>query len=243
VLLGREHYFRVTKEDNARARDLFHAAVELAPNYSLGYAYIAWTHLTEVSFGWGDTPALASRLMLDYAQRAVELDSASADTHWILGAALALAGDQPQRALAEYEQALSMNPNNADLRAQYGWRLPYLGRAEEGVESIKKAMRLNPVYPDWYGQGLMLALYTARRYPEVIAVADTITVRHLRTHLVLAGSYAQMGRLDDARESAEKALAIDPGFSLGAWRERQKFTRPDDLEHYLEGLRKAGLPE
>ena len=127
--------------------------------------------------------------------------------------------------------------------AEFGWILPSLGRAEEAVEYIEKAMRLNPIYPEWYGQALMFALYNARRYREVIAVADTVRVRHLRTHLVLAGSHAQLGQLDDARESAAKALEIQPDFSLGAWREGQKFARPADLEHYFEGLRKAGLPD
>ncbi len=195
------------------------------------------------SWGWRDTPASSLDLALHYARKAVELDNAEAAAHWVLGAALTRTGKQPQVARFEYERALALNPNNADLLAEYGWNLPKLGRAAEGVKSIEKAMRLNPFYPDWYGQALMFALYNARRYREVIAVADTVRVRHLRTHLVLAGSHAQLGQLDDARESAAKALEIQPDFSLGAWRERQKFVRPADLEHYFEGLRKAGLPE
>ena len=64
-------------------------------------------------------------------------------------------GKQLQAALAEYRQVLSLNPNNADFLAQYGWTLPQLlGRAEEGIESIEKAMRLNPIHPDWYRQTL-----------------------------------------------------------------------------------------
>ena len=54
-------------------------------------------------------------------------------------------------------------------------------------------MRLNPVYPDWYIQGLMLALYCAGQYEEVINESRTINVRHLVTYLLLAGSYAQLG--------------------------------------------------
>jgi adenylate cyclase len=222
---------------------MFNKAVEVDPNYSPGYAWLAWTQIVDFSWGWSADPVVALDLAVEYARKALELDSASAGAHWAMGAALALEGKQPQRALAEYERALALNPNNADLLAQYGWRLPGLGRAEEAVESIKKAMRLNPVYPNWYGQALMFALYNARRYKEAIAVADTVRVSHLRTFLVLAGSYAQLGQLDDAHESAAKALEKQPGFSLRAWREIHRFARPEDSEHYFEGLRKAGLPE
>ena len=104
-------------------------------------------------------------------------------------------------------------------------------------------MRLNPVYPDWYGQALMFALYNARRYREVVAVADTINVRHVRSLMVLVGSFAQLGQSDDARAAADKVLEMSPNFSLGDWRKRFKFLHASDAEHFFEGLRKAGWPE
>lgn len=243
LLLGRARFFHVTKEENAKARELFHKTVELDPNYSLGHAWLAWAYGVDDSFGWSDDPALSKNLALEHAQKAVELDIADAGAHWVLGWVLARIGKQLQTALAEYEQALSLNPNNADLLAQYGWTLPQLGRAEEGVESIEKAMRLNPVYPDWYRDALMYALYNARRYREAIAVGDMMKVRLLATHLVLAGSHAHLGQVDDAHESVAKALAIKPDFSLHWWREKENFANPADQEHFFEGLQKAGLPE
>ena len=243
LLLGRASYFVVTKEENAKARELFQKAIELDPNYSLGHAWLAWTHAVEYEFGWSDAPSLSADLALDHAQKALELDSAEALPHWVLASVLSIIGKQPKTALSEYDKALSLNPNNADLIAEYGWSLSLLGRAEEGVKAIEKAMRLNPRYPDWYGYGLMEALYTAKRYQDAIAIADKVKVRHLPTYLVLAGSYAQLGRMDDAQEAVSKVLAIKPDFSLSWWREIQKYARPEDAEHYLEGLRKAGLPE
>jgi adenylate cyclase len=179
---------------------------------------------------------------LRHAQKAVELDNTEADAHWVLGSVLAFLGEQPEVALAKYERALSLNPNNADLLAEYGWSRPRLGRAGDGVDSIEKAIRLNPVHPDWYGEALMHALYVAKRYHEVIAVANTIRIRTLSNYLDLAGSYAQLGQLDAAQETAAKILDLKPEFSIGRWRERMKFVDPADLDHYLDGLRKAGLP-
>ncbi len=243
LLLGRERFFLVTKEDNTKAREMFQKAVELEPDYCPGHTWIAWTHLVDRDYGWSDDPISSLRLGLDHANKAVALDKAEAEAHWVLGMALTNSRNQQKNAIAEFERALTLCPNNADLLASYGWALSYLGKAEEAVESIKNAMRLNPFYPDWYTQGLMIALYCARHYEEVIEFSNTINIRHLTTQLLLAGSYALVGQLDNAKATVENVLEESPGFSLGKWSENLSFAKPDDLKHYLDGLRKAGLPE
>jgi len=243
LLLGREHLLLASKEDNARARELFLKALKFDQNYSLGHAWLAWTYHLEVSFGWSEESTLLLEKALHHAQKAVELDNTESVAHWVLASVLALIGEQPEVALAEYEKTLSLNPNNADILADYGWSIARLGRAEDGVEFVKKAMRLNPVHPDWYGEGLMHALYISRRYQEAIAVANTITISTITNYLDLAGSYAQSGQLSAAKETAARILDLEPDFSIGWWRKRVKFTDPADLDHYLEGLRIAGLPE
>jgi adenylate cyclase len=65
----------------------------------------------------------------------------------------------------------------------------------------------------------------------------------ISNYLDLAGSYAQLGRIDAAREIVAKILDQRPDFSISWWRERIKFADPADLDHYLDGLYKAGLPE
>jgi adenylate cyclase len=243
LLLGREHFFLVTKEENVKARELFQKATELDPNYGRGHTWLAWTHFVDLVWGWKNEPELSGKLALEHAQLAVSLDNTDAEAHWVLGAVLIHTGQWDKGAIAAYERALALNPNNADLLAEYGWNIPNLGRAEEAVKSIRKAMRLNPVYPDWYGQALMFALYNARRYEEVVAVSKTIDVRHVVTNVVLAGSYAYMGQLDKAHLSVSHVLESNPDFTLGWWRERQNFSQQVNLDHYMDGLRKAGLPK
>ena len=243
LLLGRERFFLVTKEENIKARELFQKSIELDPNYGRGHTWLAWTHLVDQVWGWTDDPEKSVKLSLEHAQTAVSLDNTDAEAHWVLGSVLINIGQQDKDGLAAYERALALSPNNADLLAEYGWNIPNLGRVEEAVKSIRKAMRLNPVYPDWYGQALMFALYNARRYEEVVAVSKTINVRHVVTHVVLAGSYAYMDQLDKAHLSAAHVLENNPNFTLRWWRERQNFSHQATLEHYMDGLRKAGLPE
>jgi adenylate cyclase len=64
-----------------------------------------------------------------------------------------------------------------------------------------------------------------------------------RAHLWLAAAYAQAGRGDDAEWEMEQVLAEDPEISLEGIQDSYPFTNPDDLQHLVDGLRKAGLPQ
>ena len=242
LLLGREQLFLVTNESNIKARKLFQKSLEIEPDYSRGHTWMTWAHLIDLNFGWSENPTKSKETSLFHAQRAVELDNSDAEAHWALAAIMIHAGHPPQKALGEYQKAISLSPNNADLLAEHGWSISKIGKADDGVMSIKQAMRLNPFHPDWYNQGMIFALYTAKRYEEVVEVAEKINVRHLPTFLELAGSYAQLGRKNEAQEAALNALKLQPEFSLSWWRERIYFSSPEALEDYMEGLIKAGLP-
>jgi adenylate cyclase len=243
LLLGRNRFFLVAKEDNIIARGLFQKSLEIEPSYSKGHTWMAWTHLVDFTFGWTDDPVKSSQSSLGHAQKAVVLDNSDPEAHWVLGAISIQSGQQPQKGLAAYQKAISLSPNNADLLAEYGWAIPKVGKSDEAIISIKKAMRLNPIYPDWYSQALIFALYTAKRYEEVIKASEEFNIRHLHTYLELAGSFAKLGRKDEARKAAANALKLNPDFSLSWWRERINFSNTDALEHYMDGLRKTGLPD
>jgi adenylate cyclase len=62
-------------------------------------------------------------------------------------------------------------------------------------------------------------------------------------HLLLACAYAQSGHLEDARNEAAEVLRINPGFTIEGYKAVLCYKDPKDVEHRLDGLRKAGLPE
>ena len=89
-----------------------------------------------------------------------------------------------------------------------------------------------------------MAYYQAKQYEEAIATLKPLV--HLQwpsIHHRLAASYAQLGRLEEARAQATELQKLDPDFSIATFAETQSYKDPVDLDHYLEGLRKAGLPE
>jgi adenylate cyclase len=105
------------------------------------------------------------------------------------------------------------------------------------------AMRLNPFYPDWYLWNIAQVYYPARKYDAVIDAVEQIREPAADALLFLAASYGQLGRLTEAQATVKRVLAVDPEATVAKFAAQQPYKNPDDLEHYKDGLRKAGLPE
>ena len=82
---------------------------------------------------------------------------------------------------------------------------------------------------------------------EAAVIAGRQAVSHAPNHhvpyLVLAAALAQSDQIDEARKQAREILRLNPSFSLRRHAERSPFKNKADLDHRLDGLRKAGLPE
>jgi adenylate cyclase len=168
------------------------------------------------------------------------VDEADAWAHW--GLALCyLSRKRPDQAVAELERALALNPNDADINADYGWTLACVGKPLEGVQIIQKAMRLNPYYPGWYLWNLGMAHYAARQYDEAAEALEAFNEHTVQSRLFLAASYGQLGRSAEAKQQVAEALKLVPGYTLERAAAAEMYKHPADLEHYLDGLRKAGL--
>ena len=244
-LRGRDLVNRLTKEDNAAARQSFQRAIELDPEYARAYAGIALTHFYPVQFKWSESPGESLKQAFDFAKKAVELDASDYYSHQTLGR-IYIARKEYDHGLASYETALSLNPNDADLLASMGLPGFFSGRPGEAIGWVTKAMRLNPSYPPWYPLFLGCSYYVAKKYEEaVVPLTDSIirNPKALVTHSFLAATYGQLGREQDAQAKVEEILKINPKFSVAGWSKGFKFKDPADLEHYADGLRKAGLPE
>ena len=237
-------WLRFTPENNAEARALNMRAAALDPSYSRPHSGLAWTHLQEMVHGWSDRPAESLKSAFVSAQRAVALDDSDAWAHWALGAVFTYMR-QHDRALAAYERALTLNPNDADTLAHYGgFALVFAGRPEEGIVAVTEAKRLNPHYPWWYAFGLGQAYFAARRYDEAIeAWRDKTAPAGLSPTFLIAAAHAQAGRLDEARAIMDKFRQAAPGATVSGLAVGQPYKEPTDLQHLLDGLRKAGLPE
>ena len=184
---------------------------------------------------------------LEYAAKAVSLDNTDSRAQLLLGCVLMERVDFEQ-AKVHLERTLELNPNDADAVAYMGVFLEQTGEFDQAIDRYTTAMRLNPFYPAWYLWQLGVTYYAAKRYAEALMPLKEAIGRNpkfMRPRRTLAATYAQLGHIEEARTVVEEILADQPHASLK--QERELYFNPYktswDLEHWLEGLRKAGLPE
>ncbi len=240
ALKGWEVYGRWTRDDFARAKALFHKSIALDPNYAHPYAGLALTLVWEVYSKWSPEEALGKAVQL--ARTAIEGDNAEAWGHWALGAAYLKQGRYAE-AVIEYERALALNPNDSDILAESAWPLSYTGDPEAGIRNAQLAMGLNPHYPDWYRWAIGVAYYDARWYAEAIEALRARQQPNLKSNLYLAAAYGQNRQTVEAAAVVARILEEDPQSSVERWGDAQPYQDEALLKHYIEGLRKAGLPE
>jgi TolB-like protein/class 3 adenylate cyclase/Flp pilus assembly protein TadD len=234
-----------TADANRQSRDLYEKALALEPTSMLALTGLAWSYVIDWIGRWNVPPDEAMERAHKLARQALALDSTDYRAHVLLGYIL-LDQRQYSEALRHYQQAIALNPNDADAAAHMGSLLLALGRFAEALDWFQKAVRLNPFHPTWYLYGIAEAHYGARQYNQAIAPLQA-AVNRFPTFITprrhLAATHAQMGHFDEARAEIEAIRKLDPSVCLNWYRERLHYEKIEDLEHYLDGLRKAGLPE
>ncbi len=241
---GMDLFDRWTKEDMKAGRECFEAAIQLDPTYAKAYAKLAWSHLEDGIQGWNKDFEECLTKALACANKAIECEDEESWGHWALAGCFVFSL-QHDRAIAEFERAVELNPNDADVLNDVGYCLSYAGRAEEALEFVRKAMRLNPHYPEWYLLQLGPIYFDARRYDEAIATIEGLrSLETVLSCLYLAASHAALGHADKAQKAMKRVLELDPLATLQKWTSARiaPYRNPKDLEHFRENLRKAGLP-
>ncbi len=247
VVRGRAHLWRMGREDLAQARRLFQRAIELAPSGEFGASDLALAHLLESLYGWTDSPARSFDETVRAARMAVAADDHDAWAQTTLGVANLFARRWDD-ALPPVERAIELNPSFAPAYAMRGLILGCLGDPERGIESTHEAIRLSPrdSFMAFWLLGLVFAYYVAERYEEAAETgkrAIRLAPENPSLHRQLAASYAMLGRLEEARAALAQFLRLEPGHTTADVRERVPAKNPEHLERFIEGLRRAGLPD
>ncbi|MCK5365589.1 MAG: hypothetical protein KAR22_21585, partial [Gammaproteobacteria bacterium] len=233
------------KEANEESIRLLERALELDPNFAAAYATLSQRYLQLWRHRLADDPDEALRRARNAIQKAFTLDQQDYRTRMILADLYQWADKDHDLALAEYEKALALNPNQADVMGMISLNMAFAGRAQEAVDWIEKAKRRNPHHPVWYDWNGSFAYYMARDYDKALLGAKrTLTVypKSISVLRILAATYVEMGNMEKAKEVAQKMLEIDPNFTLSGMR-NVPLRRKADRERYFGALAKAGLPE
>ena len=241
------HCHQNTKEGTSEARRLLNNAIEIDPLDSNLFASLAWTHLIDMLYGWAPSPATSQAEALEAAQQAVSLDNGDATAHAQLGAVKLLA-KQTDDAVRALERAIKLNPNLAFAHGWLGAAHAFAGRYEPAVESIRHAVHLSPrdPYKPYWLSSQMIAAFYLEKYDEAIGLCLEVldeTPNFPSAYRGLTACYSLLGREAEAKAALADLLRVAPQLTIAQTRAGLPITNPVVQERYLDGLRRAGLPE
>ena len=245
VMRGMDFINKITKEGNLHSRPYFEEAIDLDPCYGKAYAKLAFTYLLDALFGWNDDYEGSMAKAQEIAEKGIDREDDESWLHWALGLCH-FYGLRYDLGLAELERAIELNPNDADVLTDAGYISSYAGKAEEGVELASHAIRLNPYCPKYYYAQYGQILFDARKYEDAIsAIEGTGDFETILSCLYLAASQAALGNDSKAKAAIARVLKHDSEATIKKWAQpgMAPYRNAEDVEHFCENLRKAGLAD
>ena len=235
------------------ARRLFERALALDPRSVDARTGLARVLVANVAEGWSisieQDKLRAEQLLLE----ADELDPNRSSVHYVIGL-LRRVQNRTEEARTELETTIALDRNNARAYFQLGLALTTLGRPDEAIPNIEKAMRLNPLDPnrssfDWALGDCYLLTGQVDPAIALLRKARSASPNIFYFHLSLAGALGFKGDLVDARAEIAEAMRLKPEINSLA-RLRALYPSLSD-PRYLAfsektmnlGLRQAGFPE
>jgi TolB-like protein/Tfp pilus assembly protein PilF len=210
-LKGRFFWNKRTGADLKRAIDYFNQAIAKDPNYALAYAGLADSY-TLLSVFSAASPQDSIPQARAAAKKALELDNTLAEAHASFGRILSGYDYDFERAIAEFERAIQLNPNYA---TSYHWisngPLTARGEFDRAIAEGKRAVELDPLSMIDNADLSQIYFY-ARRYDEAISQvgkAIEIDPHSYLAHYYLGQIYQLQGHLTEAIAEYQKAVELD----------------------------------
>ncbi len=242
-LRARSHLYSLKRDGVAEAIQLCSRAQELDHRYSFVALLAAHSHMLNVSQGWAVDPKSELSESMRLVRLALSIDGSDPEALAGLGRMTAyLAGDF-DAATEMVDRAVVLNPNSWIAWEQRGETFNATGNFEEAIGSFERAIRLSPLDPFLFATytGMGLALIGLYRFDEAIAAAKKALRKsplYSGAYRCLASALAHLSREVEARKAAAGLLELEPNFHISEWTDGRWRSQA-----YVDGLRKAGLPE
>jgi adenylate cyclase len=232
-----------TRDGEAEALRLASQALEIDSRYGLAAATAADCHFQNVSRGCSADRKSEIAEGFRLLRLALNVDPDEYYALGMLGQATAQFLGDFDTARKMVDRAVTLNPNSVRAWEQRGWTCVLAGQPEEAIQSFEHAIRLDPADPVSRSAlpGIGAALIGLGRFDEAVTALKKAISQNLltpTTYRCLAIALAHLGREAEAKEAATRLLELEPGFRISEWTLGLRLPQV-----YVDGIRKAGLPE
>lgn len=221
LLVERRH-----KGDYEKALEHFEKAIQLDPNYANALAGKADT---KVVLFWGTSSHDDISQARTAVRRAIEIDPANSYARTVLCRILTTYDWDHAAAERECRKAVELAPGDHEAQKELAFLLSSLGREEEALNAMEKAVAIAPTSFNKRSRGLIL--YHSRRYDEAIEQFKQVeqtdpsyreTARWLTRAYQMKGDHEQalvqyLRLLEDSGASAEELASVKAGFESEGW--------------------------
>jgi adenylate cyclase len=230
---------------------MFERALALDPHSARAMTGLATALLVRPYAGWSDDPAADVARAEKTAEDALALRPDDSDAHMVKSY-LFETKSQTRAALAEAETAVGDDPNNARAIAQAGYLGSYFGHSEDGVAAVETALRLSPHDPTAPIMQVHLCYLhnNLAQWEQAIEWCEKALANNVKERgnalAALAVANAWAGHDKEAKDAVAELRKVDPALTvqtMAGWHPSDDPTFKAQFARYLEGLRKAGVPE
>ncbi|HXQ50363.1 MAG TPA: adenylate/guanylate cyclase domain-containing protein [Stellaceae bacterium] len=223
-------------------------AIAIDPQYSSAYGLAGFCFANRIAQGWALNVEGERAEAIVLARQAIQFGADDPTALWMAGWALVLGARDFDRGLNAIDRSLSLNPNSARAWNASGWAHWNCGDGTTAIDHLQRAMRLSPLDPSFstFKGGIAWAHFVEARYEEAVNWANMVLNEQPNNRTIWRCKVAACGlldRMDDAREATRMLLTLQPDASIAKLRSLMPLKRAENMAIYLDGLRKAGLPE
>ncbi len=153
-----------------------------------------------------------------------------------------------EEAIPEFEAAIELNPSFALAFYGLGFALNSWGRHEDAIPPLETAMRLSPHDPNvgqWIAQ-IALAKLSVHRHEEAVRWArESLRQPNVQWSrwVFLIAALGHLGRTEEAAQAIDALHRLNPNLGPAFIESYWPIVDAAALDHLLDGLRKAGMPE
>ena len=246
VIQALPHMWRTSMDEHLQAQNLLKQAIKLDPKCAHAHALLSWTYASMFNLNSHVPIGELTDGVIDAGAKAVAIDEQAPWGHLVLGIGYARRR-RPEEAVAHISKSVALNPGFALGHAGLGYAFACGGQPERGLESLREAQRLSPLDPllAMYAPVVRyMASFAMHDYEGTVAVCRSVTTRqpnHVGARRLMTVSLGLLDRIDEARESLERTLTLQPGLSSDHVANDTVYAGASDRSRFLLGLQKSGL--